>query len=238
MDKQAASKADVLQWVVWAHAHRQRLITIAGGVLVLGAAIGIYVWHNNAREAGANSALSLLPIPDSIREADSATVAGKYAQMADEYPDTSAGARAMLIGGGLYFDAGQPAKAQALFEKYMQKHSDYPLTPQALLGLAACLDAEGKTADAISRYEELVRTHPSDSAVIQAKAALARLYTVQNKPDRALSIYQELARLNNSTWATESQIDAAELLANNPDIRKPPPAPNTNEALMIPGDIH
>ena len=238
MDKEAEPKADVYDLVAWAHAHRKRLIVIAAGVLALGATIGIYVWRNNAREADANGALSLLPIPATVRTADAATVAGQYAQLADTYANTSAGARAMLIGGGLYFDAGEPAKAQALFERYLHEHADYPLTTQALVGLAACLDAEGKTADAISRYEEFLRTHPTDSAAAQVKAALARLYAAQNKPDRALHLYQDLFSLNNSSWASEAQIQAAELLGSNPDLRKPPPTSTTNEALMIPGDVH
>jgi tetratricopeptide (TPR) repeat protein len=246
MDKETKPKTDLLQLVAWADANRKRLIVVAGIIVAAGAIAGIYVWHGNAREASANDALSELPIPRDVRATEAVTVAAKYAQLADTYADTTAGARAMLIGGAMYFDAGQPAKARPLFERYLHEHADYPLTGNALIGLAACLEAEGKSADAIARYEELLRTHPQDAAAPQAKAALAHLYAVGGKPDRALKLYEELLSMN-SSWAAEAQIRASELLAYNPALRTPPPtapssmpasAPTTNEALMIPGAGH
>jgi tetratricopeptide (TPR) repeat protein len=247
MDNETKPKTDLLQLVAWADANRKRLITVAVVILALAAIIGIYVWHGNAREASANEALSQLPMPGSGPATDAAKVAGQYAQVADMYADTSAGARAMLIGGAMYFDAGQPAKAQPLFERYLHEHADYPLTGQALIGLAASLEAQGKAADAINRYEELLRTHGTDPAALQAKAALANLYAAGNKPDRALQLYEQLIAMN-SSWAAEAQIQAQELLGNNPSLRQPPPAPpaapgpaatpTTNEALIIPGTGH
>ena len=209
MDKETKPKTDFLELVAWAEANRKRLIAVAVIVLAAAAIIGIYVWHGNAREADANEALSELPMPGTGNAADAARVAAQYARLADTYADTSAGARAMLIGGAMYFDAGQPAKAQTLFEQYLHDHADYPLTGQALIGLAASLETQGKTADAINRYEELLRTRPMDSAVPQAKAALARLYAAGGKPDRALQLYEQLMAVN-SSWAAEAQIQAQE----------------------------
>jgi len=44
----------------------------------------------------------------------------------------------------------------------------------------------------------------------------------QNKPEQALRMYEELAKAgNNDTWSAEAGIQAEELLAKYPALRKP-----------------
>ena len=94
--------------------------------------------------------------------------------MANDYPGTTAAARALLTAAGMLFDAGKFKEAQDQFEKCLRDYSDFPLVNQASLGIAACLEAQGKTADAAARYDDYIKRHGSDSTIQQAKSALAR----------------------------------------------------------------
>src|SRR5262249_37425676 len=108
-------------------------------------------------------------------------------------------------------------------------HSGSRLGVQAQLGIAASLEAQGKTADAATKYKELADRHPNDSTIPQIKTALARLYEAQNKPDLALKMYQEmLSGGRQDTWTMEAGVLAQELVQKHPELipprTNPPPA--------------
>jgi hypothetical protein len=65
---------------------------------------------------------------------------------------------------------------------------------EALLGIAASLDAQGKTNEAATAYKDLIDHHPGASVVPFAKFSLARLYAAQNKPELARSLFEDVER--------------------------------------------
>ena len=226
MDKEDKQGGDLYALVAWADKNRKQLMWTVGAILVIGASAGLYIMHKDSREAAANAALCALALPAPSRDA---ATAAQYAQVADEYAETSAGARAMMEAAGIYFEAGEFEKARMLFQRLLAEHSDFPLANEAALGVATCLEAEGKLAEATARYEEIVRRGTQDSTWPQARSALARLYTEQNHPDRALDLYKEMlqARTGDS-WTMEAQVQARELLEKYPSLRQqlaPPTAP-------------
>lgn len=227
MDKAVEQSPDYYELLAWLHANRQRVIAISAAVIVIGAAIGIYFWHNNYRETQANIALSDIKLPTPVRGAQPIPPDGQpYIDVANQYSGTSAGSRALLLGAEAYFDAGKFDQAQAQFGRFLGEYPDSPLANQAALGVAASLEAAGKVTEAATRYNDLINRHPNSSIIPQAKSALARLYVAQNKPELAAPIYEELARANNNdTWSAEAGIQLEELLAKYPQLRKPPPAP-------------
>ena len=131
MEKEAKHDADFYQIITWAHANRQRLMIIAAAVLLVVAGLGFYNWNKNNRGAySANEALSkTIQAPSNAEEATNATRAEAYLKVAANYPGTSAGARALLIAGGVYFDTGKYQDARKQFERFMTEYSDHPLTP-------------------------------------------------------------------------------------------------------------
>ncbi len=234
MDNEVKHTADLYHLVKWVHANRNRLITISITILVIGAAIGGFLWHKQYVEAEASDALSNIKPPTSAQEAASPTAgsAEPYLMVADEFPGTRAAARALLIAGGIQFDAGQFEPAQNTFRKFMGEYSDSPLANQALLGVAACLEALGKNTEATAAYDDLIKRHQADSTTPQAKSALARLYVAENKPELAKHLYEELASVNNNdSWSVEAGIQLQELLAKYPDLKKAPARPVTEPAL-------
>jgi tetratricopeptide (TPR) repeat protein len=118
-----------------------------------------------------------------------------YLKVASQYPNTSAGARAALLAGGAYFIDSKFSEAHAEFSRFIRDHRDHPLLPEALLGIAACLDAQGKTDEAITAYKSLIDHHPDAKGVLpQAKFALARLYEQQKKIELARNLYEDVGR--------------------------------------------
>ena len=233
MENEVTQSADFFRLVAWLNANQKRVTWICAAILVVGAGIGIYIWHGNYREAQASEALSNVKLPASAEETLNPASAEPYLKVADEYPGTSGGGRAVLIAGGILFDAGKFDQSQALFERFLREHPDYPLATQAILGVAASLEAQGKTAEAAARYEDLIKRQPTDSTIPQAKSALARLDLAQNKPESALHLYEELARANNNdSWSAEAGIQREELLAKYPNLKKAPaPAPSATVTM-------
>jgi predicted negative regulator of RcsB-dependent stress response len=215
---------DLWHLVAWFHANRNRVLPITAIILVIGAGIGGFIWHKNYVETQAAAALSNIKPPTSAQEsgAPNAANALPYVKVADDYAGTRGAARALLIAGGIQFDAGKFDVSQATFRRFISEYSENPLANLALLGVAASLEAQGKTAEAATAYDDLIKRHQADSTTPQAKSALARLYVAQDKPEQAMHLYEELARANNNdTWSVEAGIQLQELLAKYPNLKKP-----------------
>ena len=225
MDNETKHEADFYHLVAWAHANRKRLIAGLVVVLAVGAVFGLVIWNKSHREQVANEALANIKDPPDAREHPTAATAAPYIQVANDYAGTAAGARARILAGGALFEAGSYKDAQEQFDKFLQENPGSSLANEALLGVAASLEADGKSADAIARYEDLIKHHVMDTTGPQARSALARLYVAANRPDDALPLYEELARANNSeSWVIEAEIERQQLFIKYPNLKKAPVA--------------
>lgn len=243
MDKETKHETDLYQLVAWAHANRKRLMAGLVVVLVAGGVFGFTIWNKSHHELMANEALANIKDPPGSREHPTTADAAPYLQVANDYSGTASAARARLMAGGALFEAGNFKDAKEQFEKFLQENPSHPMANEALLGVAASLEGDGKNADAIARYEDLIKHHMADTTSPQAKSALARLYLAENRPEDALPLYEELARGNNSeSWVIEAEIQRQELFARYPNLKKPPvralaPSPTpalTNLGLLKP----
>ncbi len=234
MDKDANQGGDFYALVAWADKNRKQLTWTVGAVVIVAVVVGFYVMHKDSRESKANEAFCALKLPVPGKDTPTAALAAQFAQVADDYPETTGGARAMMEAAGIYFEAGDYEKARALFQRLLSEHPDFPLANAAALGVAVCLEAGGKIAEATARYEEIVHRGTPDSTWPQARSALARLYTEQNHPDRALATYKEmLDGRSGDSWTMEAQVQVRELLEKYPQLRQqlaPPTAPTVPPA--------
>jgi tetratricopeptide (TPR) repeat protein len=230
MDKEANNGGDIFALVAWADAHRKQLIWTVSVVAGLGLVVGLYFMYKNNREDAANAALfaQQLPVPG---KPVTAAQAAPFAQVAEEYPDTSAGARAMLLAGGIYFEGDEFEQSRQMFQRLLATHSEYPLANLAALGVAVSLEAEGKLPEAATRYEEIAHRVPPDSTWPQAQSALARIYTEQNHPERAFEVYRQILEArNNDSWTMEAEPQLRELLDKYPALRQQLNPPTTAPA--------
>ncbi len=225
---------DIYSLVAWAAQNKQKL-KIAGIVLVVvGALVGVYFWHANYETTSAEAALNKLPVPspeDAMRMNPA-----PYLEVANLYPDTAAAARGLLLAGSIQYSSEKYDQAQATFQRYLSSHHDSPMLTQALVGLAASLEMQGKTNDAVARYEEVLR-HSSDQAnVIQASLALGRLYAEQGRVEQALTslgrVAQETAQ--NTTWNAEARLLGQEIISKHPELQEKMRQQQQGAASLVP----
>jgi TolA-binding protein len=190
-------------------------IVIAAG---LGLIIWFILWQQGQKEVNASEALSRLYLvtPAGLEARPDAAA---YLKVAAEYPKSNAGARALLLAAGSYFIDKKYPEAKLHFERFTREHRESPFMGQALLGVAACLDAQGKTNEATVAYKDLVDHHPGESVTPQAKFALARLYEAQGKLELARNLFEEINRSDPyGSLGSEAGMRSEELVAKNPNL--------------------
>lgn len=201
-----------LHFFNWLDKNRKLLIQAVVIVMIAAFVVSFYFWKKGQKETAAGEALS---------EISGANAAADYLKLAEQYPNTAAAPRAVLLAAGDLFDNGKYPEAQAQYERLSRDYPESTLRVAAALGLAACLDAQGKIADAITRYNDFIQRNPNDAATAQARAALGRLYETQGKPDKALQIYQEIQRAEaNTSFGMEAAMRAQAVLAQHPELRE------------------
>jgi predicted negative regulator of RcsB-dependent stress response len=171
----------------WVEANKNRLI---GGAAI--AVVGIFIiWflvsQREAKEIAAGQALTQAVLSSDRLSAD------PYLKIAEQYPGTMAGQRALMQGAAALFDAGKFTDAQAQFQKYLDANSAGEFSGEAMLGVASSLDAQGKTDLAVGAYQKVI-SNASDAVVVSAaKFALARIEESQGRFNDAMVLYQDVA---------------------------------------------
>ena len=234
MESNATQTADFYKLVAWADENRKRLIGITVAVVVIVAAITAYVYYKQHRETQASEALSNLKPPGTPAAKGGPAPAEDYVKLAEANSGTGAAARALLVAGGIYFDSNKFADAQKQFENFLSQYPESPLRSEAMIGVAASLEAQGKKDEAAAKYKELIDRRSGDPVMPQAKSALARIYESQNKPELALALYKEMTEKGggNDSWTAEAPIQMEELLTKYPKLR-PAPAPAPAAAMPM-----
>jgi predicted negative regulator of RcsB-dependent stress response len=218
----------------WFETHKKQ--TLWGAIIVAGAVfVGWFIVNQQEQSRIASGeALSKVAIPQ-ILTPNARPAPDAYLRVAAKYPDSSAGARALLLAAAGLFDEGKYAEAQAQFERFRREHHDNTLLASALLGIAACLDAQGKTADAINAYRDLVDHHPNESVVLpQAEFALGRLYEAQNHPAEARTFFEKvLASDQYGSIGSEAGIRLEELNRKYRNLAPSTPLPTNGPTFNI-----
>jgi predicted negative regulator of RcsB-dependent stress response len=212
--------------MTWLHTNRKSLTIGAGVVAAIAVIIGIVAWQKAEAESSADAQLMGLPLATFRDGRMVPAEASAFLDMAKQYPDTSAGEYAALLGAESLFMDGKYPEAHQEFSKFIDEHPASALLPQAKVGLAASLEGEGKISEAAQKYQEVISSYATDANIVSpAKLTLARLDEAQNKPEQALTYYEDLARINNpyDPWAAEARERGTILLIKHPELRKSPP---------------
>jgi TolA-binding protein len=117
-----------------------------------------------------------------------------------------------LQGVAILFAAGRYADAQTQFQKYLNTHPDGFFAAQATLGVATCLDAQGKTDLAAGAYQRVISISTDASTANSAKFAVAQIEESQGKLTEAANLYEEIVHYNpESSLGSEAGLRAMEL---------------------------
>ncbi len=200
----------------WVEANTKQVVMGAGIIAVAIVLVSYYFWRQNQIEINAGQALTQLLVstpPDS----DAGQPADAYLKIAAEYPGTRTAERALVLGATALFKNGKYAEAQAQFQKYLDTHPADAFSAPAALGLAACLDAQGKTEPAATAYRRVIGSFSDPNSVDAAKFALAKIDEQGGKLTDAESLYQDVARSNpNTPLGSEAAFRAIQLMRKLP----------------------
>jgi tetratricopeptide (TPR) repeat protein len=228
------SKADELplsdRFWTWFEANKKPAL-IGLLILILGAIIAIVItWRRSEADTAASEGVANITADQAaFGPAASTNTANEYLKIANEYPKTPAGARALLLAAGSFFAEGKYDQAMMQFERFAREYPDNPLMGQSLLGVAASLEAQGKISEATAAYKSLVERHPTDVVAPRAHFALGRLYEAQGKPEQARTEYETVLRSEQpygggGSLGNEAGIRLEEFRWKYPQLN-PPPAP-------------
>ncbi len=177
----------------WAYVEENyiRVLAVGAGVAVL-ILLGVFVMHRmdaragEAVEAEGRVRVLLLQgrVDDAILEAE---------RMAEAYSGDAAAGRALQLAGGLYFETGRHAEAQAAFEKYLQEFdSTGPTGYSAWSGAAAAMEEQGDPASAAARYQAFAVEFEDSPFAPNALKEAARCYRVSGDTDQARNLLQRI----------------------------------------------
>jgi TolA-binding protein len=211
----------------WIEANQKRLIW-GGGIAVVAAGLIYFNYEHRAQkeiDAGEAMSRTVMSVPD---KATATQQADLYLKVAADYPNTSAGQRAMMQGAIMIFTAGKYGEAQAQFQKFLDIYPGSFFAAQAALGVATCLDVQGKTDTAAGAYQKIISTYTDPVAVDYARFALAQIYERQGKLTEAANLYETIARYNpNGMLGSEAGLRLM-------DLRTKLPAPSSVPAAAAP----
>lgn len=218
----------------WFEENKKAVIYGSAGVVLVGLVVWFFIWQKEEKEAAAGEALARVALDQSNPAAPHTDSAEAYLKVSAQYPNSAAGARALLLAAGNLFAEGKYPEAKTQFDKFVREYHSSPLLVQGLLGVAACLEAQGKASDAISIYKDLVEHHPNDPAAPQAKFALARLYEGDKKFEQARGLFEEVERADPyGSLGSEAGMRLEELYAKHPELA-PKPTTVTNTLPLTP----
>jgi TolA-binding protein len=139
-------------------------------------------------------------------------VANAYLKVATDYPGTQAGGRALVLGSTMMFESGKLPEAQAQYQSYLDTYHDGAFAAPAALGIAVCLEAQGKTDAAANAYQHVINGYAGSYAVSSAKFALGKIDEQQGKLVEAENYFQQVARDNpNTAMGSEAAYRAYQL---------------------------
>ena len=223
LNMEADSNLTLYNFIEWFHAKRKIVIGAAIAIVVVVAALTLMSWKRASDEAAASQALYSLPSVLALNSKPDPADSTTLLNVAKEHPGTTAGTVAQLLGAQRLFINGKYSEAWQAFTDFATSHVGDPLVAQAQIGIAACLEAEGKTSDAVLKYKEIAASYSSDAEIVfPIKLTLGRLSEAENRPDQADGYYEELARFNApyDPYVGEAKDRLRLLLAKHPELEK------------------
>jgi len=226
----------------WLHTNRKRVVAGAIVAAVIAAVVLFVMWSNNQKEAGANQALLASPSLLGGAAPGDPLAAAALLKVNQDFSGTGAGAVAQLLAARELYLAGKFPEAGEQFSKFVAAHPSHPLVPQANVGIAACLEGQGKIPDAVQQYKKVTSLYPTSlNIVIPIKLTLGRLSEADNKPDQAVGFYKDLVSLQDpqDPWVAEASERLRLLVAKHPELnpfQAPPGAAAAPSPVLTPSE--
>lgn len=193
----------------WAAQHAVLILGGIAAILVLAAAVGLYVQHRSDVRDRAADELALTnsqyrlamgadpaggaaipePANPELAERTRRDFAERFVRVAKKYPGTAAGALAWLEAGKLQAELGQPEEAEESFVAARDAAGNRAIAALASTRLAELAEERGDPAAAAAAYEAAadIEVYPLRA---QALTQAARCWAQAGDSDRALAAFQ------------------------------------------------
>lgn len=216
MQVQDAPAAYLFRLWPWIETNKNRIIL--GGATIAAAVLIIWFYSCQQEQKEITAGQELTQVMSSIQlGANPGQAADLYLKIATRHPGTLAGQRAQLQSAAMFFAAGRFADAEMQFQIFLSHYPDSIFSGQATLGIAASLDAQGKTNLAVAAYQRVINSRSANDTVNTAKFALARIDEQQGRLDAAINLYREIWNSNPRTaLGSEAGARAEELKTKLP----------------------
>lgn len=234
MEAETTQSDTFFKLMAWLHANRKRILIGAIAVAAIAVVSALVSWRKAVDESDANAQLFAIPGVVGLGARAELPAPTRLLDVAKEHPHTAAGEYGLLLGARELFMVGKYPEAQQDFAQFLSDYPDSSLVPEARLGVAASLEAQGNTKEAVQKYQELITAFPGETHIVSpAKLTLARLLEQENQPQLALTYYSQLAQIQNpyDPWAAEARERGQLLLAKHPELRKAEPTPGTASTM-------
>ena len=206
----------------WVEVNKKKLI-IGGAGLGVAIFAGVMIYNYQAeKEARASQALSNIRLPISPAQPVPPGAADQFLKVAQDFSGTMAAPRALLMSAGLVFTEGNYSEAEKRFARVLQEYPTSPWVAEATYGVAASLDAAGKTSEATAKYEEIRKRYANSAVADQTKLSLARLYE-KSKPEESYRLYEEIMKANPVQYSglgNEAGMHLEDLMKQHPELAK------------------
>ena len=211
MQAQDAATAYFFKLWEWVENNIRTVIIGASVAAVVIALVSYYFWRQSQIEITAGKELTQLII-STPPNSDASQLADAYLKIAADYPGTQSGKRALVLAAMTLFESSKYAEAQAQFQKYLDANPASTFSATAALGVAASLEAQGKTDAAANAYQQVISSYSDPNAVAAAQFALAKINEQQGKLIQAENFYQQVAHNNpNTSLGSEAAFQAFQL---------------------------
>jgi outer membrane protein assembly factor BamD (BamD/ComL family) len=220
MDTKVVQLTTTDRLLAWYEENKQQAMLGALIVILLAIGLGFFFWRTNEKDVASGQALTAVTL--SYTGQGGALRSGASDQLlkvANDYPGSKAGSRALLLAAGNLYVDGKYDECRKQFERFTREYKDSTFMGEALLGIASSYDAQSKTNEAVTAYKNLVEHHPGDPAVPQAKLALGRLYAATGKPEQAKTMFEDVERGEpGTTLSSEASLRLEDLHQKFPNL--------------------
>lgn len=221
--------------VVWLD---ERKTAILGIVALIGVGGLVYVARLASQEGKEHRATAaLFDLQMTALNATNQPTVAEYEGLLPKTEGTGIAQHVKLRTANALYAAGKFGEAQSAFERFVTEYPTSPLQPEAVFGVATCLEAQKKNAEALSKYQELASRFPQSAFVDRARLGQARLYELQGDKTQAFRIYQELASHGSSSMASSGQMNGLQIdaaVASRRLLKEDPALMQTNAPSASP----
>jgi predicted negative regulator of RcsB-dependent stress response len=109
-----------------------------------------------------------------------------------DHKGTTAAGNSLLQKADLLWEQNKKTTSVEVLREFVKSHSEHPLMPQALLGLATKLESLGQRGDAKPIFEKILSQYGSSDLAALAELRLGDIAWAEGKEDEAKKIYEGL----------------------------------------------